>query len=513
MCGICGEVRFDGRRPTTSAPSPGCPTRWCRADRTRPARTRSSRWRSAIVACAIIDLSARGGQPMVDSELRLSLVFNGCIYNYKELREELRQAGYRFSLHRGQRGGAQELPSLGPRLRPPLQGDVRLRGARDRLRGGDDRPRPARDKTSLLRADAGAVAVRLDVAGAVARRRRGHDDRSCGVAPLPELRGGRAGPLTMFEGVRKLPPATIRVVQPDGSFHREALLGAEFRTRPGSGVVDAAAVADGSDGLACAPPSPAGWSPMCRSGCCSRAVSIRVCSWHCSPSRGSGTSPPSASDSTRRRRIRKRVLLLRPGRPNVRHRPPPDPHRPGPAAGGGPRAIEAMSEPMLSHDCVAFFLLSEEVSKSVKVVQSGQGAEILAGYHWYPPLVGWAREQSAERTPRCTSTGPRRHRDDARARLPCRSRRQYGVRRPAHTMLPCRHRRGRGAAARHDSDARGGPGQAGRHDDDGVGARGPRAVPRPRVRRVGRHVSAGPQVDGGGKVVLKRPAAVCSRTP
>ena len=32
-----------------------------------------------------------------------------------------------------------------------------------------------------------------------------------------------------------------------------------------------------------------------------------------------------------------------------------------------------MSEPMVSHDCVAFYLLSEEVSKSVKVVQSGQG--------------------------------------------------------------------------------------------------------------------------------------------
>jgi asparagine synthase (glutamine-hydrolysing) len=53
------------------------------------------------------------------------------------------------------------------------------------------------------------------------------------------------------------------------------------------------------------------------------------------------------------------------------------------------RAIGAMSEPMTSHDCVGFYLLSEEVSKHVKVVQSGQGAdEIFAGYHWYPPMVG-----------------------------------------------------------------------------------------------------------------------------
>ncbi len=52
------------------------------------------------------------------------------------------------------------------------------------------------------------------------------------------------------------------------------------------------------------------------------------------------------------------------------------------------QAIAAMSEPMVSHDCVAFFLLSREVSKSVRVVQSGQGAdEIFAGYDWYPPLA------------------------------------------------------------------------------------------------------------------------------
>ena len=48
-------------------------------------------------------------------------------------------------------------------------------------------------------------------------------------------------------------------------------------------------------------------------------------------------------------------------------------------------AIGAMSEPMVSHDCVAFYLLSQEVAKSVKVVQSGQGAdEVLGGYDWYP---------------------------------------------------------------------------------------------------------------------------------
>jgi asparagine synthase (glutamine-hydrolysing) len=58
------------------------------------------------------------------------------------------------------------------------------------------------------------------------------------------------------------------------------------------------------------------------------------------------------------------------------------------ALGALPGVISAMSEPMMSHDAIGFYLLSEEVSKHVKVVQSGQGAdEIFAGYHWYPPLM------------------------------------------------------------------------------------------------------------------------------
>src|SRR5947209_6081456 len=44
----------------------------------------------------IIDLSESGDQPMTDAELGLTVVFNGCIYNHRELRRELEQLGYRF---------------------------------------------------------------------------------------------------------------------------------------------------------------------------------------------------------------------------------------------------------------------------------------------------------------------------------------------------------------------------------------------------------------------------------
>ncbi|MDD2894313.1 MAG: N-acetylglutaminylglutamine amidotransferase, partial [Halothiobacillaceae bacterium] len=52
-----------------------------------------------------------------------------------------------------------------------------------------------------------------------------------------------------------------------------------------------------------------------------------------------------------------------------------------------PDAVDAMAEPMVGQDAVAFYLLSEQVSRHVKVVQSGQGAdEVFGGYFWYPQM-------------------------------------------------------------------------------------------------------------------------------
>ncbi len=46
---------------------------------------------------SILDLSAAGHQPMSYANGRYELVFNGEIYNYKELRAELRILGYNFN--------------------------------------------------------------------------------------------------------------------------------------------------------------------------------------------------------------------------------------------------------------------------------------------------------------------------------------------------------------------------------------------------------------------------------
>src|SRR6478735_5850102 len=95
MCGLCGEIRFDGSTPDLAAVG-----RMCDALAPRGPDGSGVHVQGGAALghrrLSIIDLSARGGQPMVDSELGLSLVFNGCIYNYRELRDELSAAGYRF---------------------------------------------------------------------------------------------------------------------------------------------------------------------------------------------------------------------------------------------------------------------------------------------------------------------------------------------------------------------------------------------------------------------------------
>ena len=45
---------------------------------------------------SIIDTSSAGHQPMLSHDGRLSVILNGEIYNYRELREELQSKGHQF---------------------------------------------------------------------------------------------------------------------------------------------------------------------------------------------------------------------------------------------------------------------------------------------------------------------------------------------------------------------------------------------------------------------------------
>ena len=98
MCGINGLLRLDGRR----AIDPEELLRTREAMHTRGPDACGA-WRAADGCVglghrrlAIIDLSEAGRQPMSCAAARLHIVFNGEIYNYRELKEELRRDGVQF---------------------------------------------------------------------------------------------------------------------------------------------------------------------------------------------------------------------------------------------------------------------------------------------------------------------------------------------------------------------------------------------------------------------------------
>lgn len=96
MCGLAGELRLDGRRADVGA------VRAMTATMAHRGPDGVGAWSRGPVALghrrlSVIDLSQAGAQPMVDDGTGLTVAFNGCIYNYRELREELVAAGHRFT--------------------------------------------------------------------------------------------------------------------------------------------------------------------------------------------------------------------------------------------------------------------------------------------------------------------------------------------------------------------------------------------------------------------------------
>lgn len=95
MCGICGVYNFDGRPADQRSVQ----------QMMRPMKHRGpddegvfSEENVALghVRLSILDLSAAGRQPMLSHDGRYVIVYNGEIYNYIELREQLKSS-YRFS--------------------------------------------------------------------------------------------------------------------------------------------------------------------------------------------------------------------------------------------------------------------------------------------------------------------------------------------------------------------------------------------------------------------------------
>jgi asparagine synthase (glutamine-hydrolysing) len=393
MCGICGEVRFDGRSADVAA-----------VTRMTAAMTARGPDADGVVAhgpvafghrrLSIIDLSSHGAQPMVDSELGLTLLFNGCIYNYKQLREELQAAGYRFFSTADSEVLLKAFHKWGPQCVERFKGMFAFAIAdrdsgvvtlgRDRLgikplylAESPGRLRFASSVRALL--DGGDVDTELD------RYALHHYMSFHAVVPAPR---------TIYQGVRKLPPATVRVIQPDGRFADTVYWSPEFRRDAGrsgwsnqdwqDALIDALRVAVSRRMVADVPVG------VLLSGGIDSSVVVALLAEQgqhglATFSIGFDSAGGQSGDEYYYSDMVAKAF------DTDHHKIHIDNSRLVPAL---PKTIAAMSEPMVSHDCVAFYLLSEEVSKSIKVVQSGQGAdEILAGYDWYPPLANIDRDQ------------------------------------------------------------------------------------------------------------------------
>lgn len=204
MCGIAGIVRFDGRPVELTALE-----RMRNATRHRGPDDEDV-WADgpfgfAHNRLAILDLSPAGHQPMVDLQTGNRIVYNGEVYNFREIRADLEGAGFRFASQCDTEVVLQAYRRWGPECLARFNGmfafaifDAAKRQlflARDRIGikplyyyADDVQFVFASETKALLLAD--GVEARID------------------REALPELLAFRyrVGGRTMFEGVRELEP-------------------------------------------------------------------------------------------------------------------------------------------------------------------------------------------------------------------------------------------------------------------------------------------------------------------
>ncbi len=386
MCGICGELRFDG------APADlGAVNRMMDQIRRRGPDHGGS-WSDGGLGfghrrLAIIDLSIRSNQPMVDPELGLALVFNGAIYNYRELRQELAALGYHFFSDGDTEVILKAWHAWGEDCVERLHGmfafalwDLGRRVlflARDRFgvkplywTRDASRFRFASSSQALLAA--GGVDTAID---------------PIALHHLFTLHAVVPAPRTILNGIRKLAPAHWLRLDADGTTTERsywslagirpdpvpsagdwvAAIGAALRqaVRRREEVADVPVGVLLSGGL----DSSLLVALLAELG----TAEIRTFSVGFEDTPEEAGSEFEYSDPVVARYATRHRQFHVPNAEVLRRLP---------------EAVDAMTEPMFGQDAVAFYLLGEQVSREIKVVQSGQGAdEVFGGYFWYPRLA------------------------------------------------------------------------------------------------------------------------------
>ncbi|MEW9838039.1 N-acetylglutaminylglutamine amidotransferase [Mesorhizobium marinum] len=387
MCGICGEIKFDGSAPSLEAVSSMMAVLQPRGPDG-----------AGIVSHAgaafghrrlkIIDLSQKAQQPMVDAALGITITFNGCIYNYPELRRELEAMGYSFFSEGDTEVIVKAWHAWGEHCVERFHGmfafvlqerdSGRIAMARDRF---GIKPLYLADQASGLRFASSLPA--LLAAGGV--------DTSIDPVALHHYMSFHAvvpPPRTILKGVAKLPPATVRIIEPDGKARDRRYWDVPFSRDPRDHVVSAEEwrdrvldalrvsvrrrmVSDVPVGVLLS----GGVDSSLIVGLLAEAGQTGLMSFSVGFEEANGEKGDEFvySDLIAREFGTDHHKIFVPSERLM---------------DALPATFAAMSEPMVSYDNVGFFLLSQEVSKHIKVVQSGQGAdEVFGGYHWYPPLA------------------------------------------------------------------------------------------------------------------------------
>jgi asparagine synthase (glutamine-hydrolysing) len=386
MCGICGEISLSGGVELTALQSmaaslkargPDSEGYYCQQHLGFGHRRLS-----------IIDLASASQQPMIDPHLGLGIVFNGCIYNYRELKSELTAKGYRFFSHGDTEVILKSYHAWGQRCVERFKGmfafalwerdSGRVVLARDRL---GIKPlywtktaqalRFASTLPALL--SAGEVDTRIDAAAL-------HHYMSF-HAVVPKDR-------TVLAGVRRVPPATLMIIEPDGSYHQRRYWKVDFGPQQGDekltesdwreAVADAMTTAVRRRLVADVPVG------VLLSGGLDSSLIVALLARLGQPDLSTFAIGFESVDDLKGDEFRYSDLVAQHFR-TKHQRIAIDSAR---AIQVLPDVIAAMSEPMMSHDAIGFYLLSEQVSRHIKVVECGQGAdEIFGGYHWYPPMM------------------------------------------------------------------------------------------------------------------------------
>ncbi|NBC48026.1 MAG: N-acetylglutaminylglutamine amidotransferase [Gammaproteobacteria bacterium] len=340
---------------------------------------------------SIIDLSARSNQPMVDQGLGLALVFNGTIYNHPELRRELRDLGYSFFSDGDTEVILKAWHAWGEGCVARLHGmfafavwDTNKRQlflARDRFG-----IKPLYWSESGGRIRFASTTQALIAAGGI-----GSEIDPVALHNLFTLHAVVPAPRTILSAIRKLPPAHWLRIDADGT-----------KTEGRYWQLDATCEAIGSG----EPRSEADWIEAIHdaletavrkrreiadvpvgvllSGGLDSSLLVALLAEHGVSdlhtfSVGFEDTPEEAGSEFEY----SDQVVAHFGTHHHRFRVPNDE-----VLRRLPEAVDAMTEPMFGQDAVAFYLLAEQVSREIKVVQSGQGAdEVFGGYFWYPRIA------------------------------------------------------------------------------------------------------------------------------